>query len=125
MNQIHTSVVWTTAAANLLAAFCRRHEPPLLVNETREGIDKTLRHALPDDPELIVLRMYFGFRVRENEYVLLIDTGHGSAIAKLGEPAKLRHEHAALRSATLWHRFTEAAGYLLRHHLAVFATGPI
>ena len=91
---------WTTAAANELDKFCLRHQPQLPVAATQQQINENLASALPEEDVVIVLGMFFGFRVRSNEYVLLIDTGHGTVIAKLAQSDCLQREDCALRSAT-------------------------
>lgn len=93
-------VVWTTAAANQFVQFCQRHDPPLAADPTRGRVEEALRLAHPDHDTLIVLGLFVGFRVRADEFIVLLDTGSGTAIAKLGSAGRLRREFEALRSAT-------------------------
>ncbi|HEY2911663.1 MAG TPA: hypothetical protein VGI99_15530, partial [Gemmataceae bacterium] len=93
-------IVWTTAAKNDLAANCCRLVPPVPHGETELAIARDLQRALCDETDVIVVRVYSGFRIRRDEYVLLLDTGHGDWIIKLAVPARLQAEYDALISAT-------------------------
>lgn len=93
-------IAWTTEASNDLNDFCRKTEPRTASAATRSQIDDTLTKALPSCCTIIVRRLFVGFRPRSDTQILLVDTGSGTFIAKLGEPGRLDHERQAFAQAT-------------------------
>ncbi len=93
-------IAWTTEARNDLGQFCLQFGPTTSGEAAQQHIDCTLAAAFPDEATIIVRRLFAGFRARPKRHILLVDTGRGTFIAKLGEPDHLDREQQAFARST-------------------------
>jgi hypothetical protein len=108
MNGTAPHVVWTHHAEHRLAGFLQQATGADIDLEShRTDIQARLAAAFHDADDLIILDLFYGFRPRLGEYVLLVDIHEpahpGTFIVKLADEARLRRERKAWIPGRLRH----------------------